>query len=76
MTLYIEASPAQFHVALTRLARLFNGNRKEISLEFSDLPNRIYRVVNNGTLALDGQVGSCMVNVSIQFRSYPRLYPQ
>jgi len=66
LTLYIEAPPAQFHAALARLARLFNANRKEMTLEFSDLPNRIYRVVNNGTLALDGQVGSRMVNVSLK----------
>ncbi|MFW5434358.1 phage tail domain-containing protein [Paenibacillus apiarius] len=66
LTLYITSSPAEFHVTLARLARIFNGSRREITVEFSDIPGRIYRAMNNGTLALDGQVGSRMVNVSLK----------
>lgn len=66
LTLDITASPSDFHSTLARLARIINGNRGEVTVEFSDLPNRIYRAVNNGTLALDGQVGSRLVNVSLK----------
>lgn len=66
LTLEITASPSDFHTTLARLARVFNGNRREVTIQFSDLPNRIYRAVNNGTLALDGQVGSRLVNVSLK----------
>lgn len=66
LTLYITTPPSEFHVTLARLARIFNGSRREITVEFSDIPGRIYRAVNNGTLALDGQVGSRMVIVSLK----------
>ncbi|MFD1270640.1 distal tail protein Dit [Paenibacillus motobuensis] len=66
LTIYIEAPPAKFHATLARLARLFNANRGEVTLEFSDMPGKFYRARNNGTLALDGQIGSRMVNVSLK----------
>lgn len=66
LTLYITSPPAEFHATLARLARIFNGSRREITVEFSDIPGRSYRAVNNGTLALDGQVGSRMVIVSLK----------
>lgn len=66
LTLYITTPPSEFHMTLARLARIFNGSRREITVEFSDIPGRIYRAVNNGTLALDGQVGSRMVVVSLK----------
>ncbi|MCG7407688.1 phage tail family protein [Paenibacillus sp. ACRRX] len=66
MTLLITSTPSEYHRTLALLARIFNGNRREVTVEFSDLPNRIYRAVYNGTLAPDGQVGSRMVNVSLK----------
>lgn len=66
LTLYITSSPAQFHATLARLARIFHGSRHEITVEFSDIPGRVYRAVNNGTLALDAQTGSRIVQVSLK----------
>ena len=66
MTLAITSSAAQYHVTLAKLARLFKTNSREITVEFSDLPNRIYRCVYNGTLSPDGQVGSRLINVSLK----------
>ncbi|MCR8843075.1 phage tail family protein [Paenibacillus sp. SC116] len=66
LTLLITSSPTEYHRTLAQLARMFNGSRREITVEFSDLPNRIYRAVYNGTLTPDGQAGSRMVNVSLK----------
>ncbi|WP_068616607.1 phage tail domain-containing protein [Paenibacillus tuaregi] len=66
LTLEITAGPAEFHRTLARLARLFNANRSEMTLEFSDMPGKYYRACYAGTLALDSQIGSRLVNVSLR----------
>jgi len=66
LTFFITSTAAEFHRTLTKLARIFNGDRRELSITFADIPERTYRVVNHGTLALDGQVGSRLVTVSLK----------
>lgn len=66
LTLDITSPASEFHRTLSKLARIFEGARRDITLEFSDIKGRIYHAVNNGTLALDGQVGSRLVSVSLK----------
>ncbi|MDR9852890.1 phage tail family protein [Paenibacillus sp. VCA1] len=66
LTLEILTGPAEFHRTLAQLARMFNAKRGEITLEFTDMPGKYYRGVYSGTMALDGQVGSRLVNVSLR----------
>lgn len=66
LTLEILTGPAEFHRTLAQLARMFNSKRGEITLEFTDMPGKYYRGVYSGTMALDGQVGSRLVNVSLR----------
>lgn len=66
LTLEITVGPTEFHRTIARLARLFNANRSEMTLEFSDMPGKYYRASYAGTLALDSQVGSRLVDVSLR----------
>lgn len=66
LTLEILTGPDEFHRTLAQLARMFNAKRGEITLEFTDMPGKYYRAVYNGTLALDSQIGSRLVNVSLR----------
>lgn len=66
LTLGINASPAEFHRVLGQLARLFNAKRGELTLAFTDLPDRTYKAVYSGTLALVDPVGSRLIDVPLK----------
>ncbi|AWB45271.1 phage tail protein [Paenibacillus sp. CAA11] len=66
LTLEITVAPEEFHRTLAKLARIFNAKRGELTLEFSDMPGKYYRAVYTGTLALDGQIGSRLLDVSLR----------
>jgi phage-related protein len=66
LTFEIVAAPADYHGTLARLARMFHARRGELTLEFSDMPGKYYRAVYAGTLSLNAQTGSRLVDVELR----------
>jgi phage-related protein len=65
LTFEITSSAAEFHRTLAYLARTFNAKRGEITLQFADMPDKYYRAVYSGTLAL-GATGSRLIDVNLR----------
>ncbi|MEK5396028.1 phage tail domain-containing protein [Paenibacillus sp. FSL K6-2859] len=65
LTFEITSSAAEFHRTLAYLARTFNAKRGEITLQFADMPDKYYRAVYSGTLAL-GATGSRLIDVELR----------
>lgn len=63
LTLMITATPQKYTETVAKLARIFK--QRDIRLEFSDIPERIYTVNNNGSLK-HGQTGSRVVDVYLK----------
>lgn len=64
LTFEITVGGAEFNAAVATLARTF-GRRGEIALEFSDMPDKKFRCVYAGTLAL-GETGSRLIDVALR----------
>lgn len=65
LTFEITSSTADYPATVAALARLFNSKRGPLSLEFADMPDKKYRCVYAGNLAL-GATGSRLIDVNLR----------
>ncbi|WP_342480398.1 phage tail domain-containing protein [Paenibacillus sp. FSL L8-0340] len=65
LTFEITSSAEEFNATVANLARTFNARRGELALEFNDMPDKKWRCVYAGTLAL-GATGSRLIDVQLR----------
>jgi phage-related protein len=65
LTFEITVGAAEFNATVANLARTFNSRKGPLILEFADMPDKKYRCVYAGTLAL-GQTGSRLIDVELR----------